>query len=424
MKLGIIADDYTGGTDSASFLVKEGLTCIQLSGVQQQDVPLETDVIVVSLKSRTEPADKAMKSSLEVYHWLKSQGCDVIQFKYCSTFDSAEQGNIGPVSDAILAANGFTSTIIVPSLPVNGRKVFYGNLFVKGEPLNESGMKDHPLTPMRDANLCRLMRMQTEGQVSLIDFETVEQGPTLLREAFHQLEKLGNRYIIIDAFTEAHLEVIGTAFVDYPFVTGASGLTHGLAKAISKSIDRKDQAAALVPSANKTVILSGSCSTQTNRQVDFYKDKTNTHYVDIDKLNDIESYSLEIAQWLESLSADGYAPLICATVNKYRLSEIRELYDFDVSACIEALFTNLVKNLKKLGYCNYICAGGETSGAVTQGLGVKELLIGKLICPGVPWVSTLDRNIFLALKSGNFGDDDFFFRAQSLIENRGILNEK
>ncbi|WP_409076581.1 3-oxo-tetronate kinase (plasmid) [Pantoea sp. C3] len=416
MKVGIIADDYTGGTDAASFLVEEGMSCIQLSGVQVNDVPLETDAIVVSLKSRTEDPVKAAADSVAVWKWLKKQGSDVIQFKYCSTFDSTSEGNIGPVTDAILAEAGLLSTIVVPSLPVNGRKVFYGNLFVKGEPLNESGMKDHPLTPMRDANLVRLMDSQSQGTTGLIDYETVEKGITAVRQAFEELTQQGHRYVVIDAFDDEHLTTIGAAFANYPYVTGASGLSHGLAKALSARQGEGGGSKAFKPTQGKTVVISGSCSTQTNRQVNYYKSLACAHQVDVDKLDDVDAYSEEIAEWLNANVSADYPPMVCATVNKERLAEIKATYDFDVSARIEVLFTHLVKKLKHRGFSNFICAGGETSGAVTQSLDVKELLVGKLICPGVPWVATLDKSLFLALKSGNFGDDDFFECAKSLIQ--------
>ncbi|MRT24945.1 hypothetical protein GJV14_13440 [Enterobacteriaceae bacterium RIT697] len=418
MKIGIIADDYTGGTDAASFLVEEGMSCIQLSGVQVNDVPLQTDAIVVSLKSRTEASDKASNDSVAVWKWLKKQGCDVIQFKYCSTFDSTSQGNIGPVSDAILNEAGLASTIVVPSLPVNGRKVFFGNLFVKGEPLNESGMKDHPLTPMRDANLIRLMNAQSEGTTGLIDYEIVEKGITAVRKAFDELTEQGHRYVVIDAFDDEHLTTIGAAFSTHPFVTGASGLSHGLAKALSLHQHAQSESVALQPRQGKTVVISGSCSTQTNRQVNCYKSLARYHQVDVDKLTDLNEYSDEITNWLNAHVSADHPPLVCATVDKHRLAEIKSNYDFDVSARIEELFTHLVKKLKQQGFRNFICAGGETSGAVTQALDVHELLVGKLICPGVPWVSTLDKELFLALKSGNFGDDDFFERAISLIQEQ------
>ena len=422
MKIGIIADDYTGGTDAASFLVEQGLTCIQLSGIQHQDVPLVTDAIVVSLKSRTEPAEKAIADSLATYRWLKQQGCNIIQFKYCSTFDSTTQGNIGPVTDALLAEAELSATIVVPSLPVNGRDVFYGNLFVKGELLNESGMKDHPLTPMDDANLLRLMDKQSNGKSALIDYHIVEKGAVEVREAFDKQVGRGYQNIIIDAFTDQHLFTIGTAFAGYPFVTGASGLTQGLGRALIQQCKSATTRSHIpVPRRAKTVIISGSCSQQTNRQVAWYQPLANVWHIDPDKLGNIEHYSDEIVRWLEMLPPTDLAPLISATVNKDQLSAIREKYNFNVSARIETLFSLLVKKLQTRGYRNFISAGGETSGAITQALGVQELLIGKLICPGVPWVTSLSQDIYLALKSGNFGEDDFFVKAQQLIETERVL---
>ncbi|KGT88707.1 3-oxo-tetronate kinase [Enterobacter cancerogenus] len=412
MKIGIIADDYTGGTDAASFLVAEGLSCIQVSGPQSERGCFETDAIVVSLKSRTEPVEKAVKDSVDAYRWLKKQGCELIQFKYCSTFDSTEVGNIGPVTDALLIEAGLSSTIVMPSLPVNGREVFYGNLYVKGQPLNESGMKNHPLTPMRDANLMRLMEKQGTGRAELIDYHLVEQGKDEIRLAFETLSGSGIKYIVLDAFRDEHLFNIGAAFDNYPIITGASGLSHGIARAWAQRRNITSTSGGFLPLRGKSVVISGSCSEQTNRQVNTYQKRAACFAVEVSKLDNIDTYSDEILAWYKTVSQQPMAPLISATVDKEQLAKIRAEYSFDVSSRIENLFSLLVKKLWLQGCRNFICAGGETSGSVTQALNIDTLLVGKLICPGVPWVKSLEGGIYLALKSGNFGDDNFFADAQ------------
>lgn len=230
MKLGVIADDFTGATDIAGFLVENGLATLQLAGIPPAVDLSGIDAVVISLKSRSCPADEAVRDSLAALDWLKARGCPRIYQKYCSTFDSTAAGNIGPVTDALLAALESRFTLICPALPVNGRTVYQGNLFVGAQPLAESGMRHHPITPMTDSNLLRLMEGQGSGRAGLVPFTTIAQGPAAITDAFEQLTQAGVRYAVVDTLTEQHLLDIAEAAIEMPLVTGGSGLAIGLAR--------------------------------------------------------------------------------------------------------------------------------------------------------------------------------------------------
>ena len=417
MKLGIIADDYTGGTDAASFVVNAGLRCIQVNGIPDSAVtaglPADIDAIVVSLKSRSEPKQDAINHSLAAYRWLKAQGCSQIQLKYCSTFDSTADGNIGPVTDALLDEAGLTTTIVCPSLPVNGRQVFFGNLFVNGVPLNESGMKNHPLTPMHDANLMRLMDAQSQGSSALIDFQTIEKGCEAVRRRFAQLSNEGYRYVVVDAFNDNHLDVLGQAFHDLALITGGSGISGGIA--IQRQPDSSGKTNVPLPEAAKTVVISGSCSTQTNLQVSRYEAIAPSLKLDLDEVMNNPSYPQVLANWVEANSHQRYAPLVRATVDATELAFIRQHYPEDISLQSEQVFGHMVRELSARGFNSFIAAGGETSGSVTRALDVDALEIGVTIAAGVPWVRVTNHDCYLALKSGNFGSPDFFQQAQDMF---------
>ena len=271
MKLGVIADDFTGATDIAGFLVENGLSTLQLAGVPEHDGDLPpVDAVVISLKSRSCPADEAVRDSLAALDWLKARGCPRIYQKYCSTFDSTAAGNIGPVTDALLAALESKFTLICPALPVNGRTVYQGNLFVGTQPLAESGMRHHPITPMTDSNLLRLMEGQAQGRAGLVPFNTIAQGPAAIADAFEQLTQAGVRYAVVDTLTEQHLLDIATAALDMPLVTGGSGLAIGLARQLGSG-DLQGAREAGWPRGTRAAVLSGSCSEMTNRQVARYR---------------------------------------------------------------------------------------------------------------------------------------------------------
>lgn len=414
MRLGVIADDFTGATDIASFLVQNGMTTVQVNGVPAEPQSLEADAIVVSLKSRSCAADKAVKDSLAALTWLQQQGCERFYFKYCSTFDSTAKGNIGPVTDALLAALGETQTILSPSLPVNGRTVYQGHLFVQDQLLSDSGMRHHPVTPMTDSNLLRLMEAQSQGKAGLIASQTLDRGADAVREALAGLKEQGVRYVVLDALNEQHLLTQGEAVCEMKLVTGGSGLAIGLARQWANSTHNSEQAqAAGAPQGERAVVISGSCSTMTNRQVARYREQAASLAVDVERaLEQREAYALELCDWVAE-QEQGLAPLLFATSEPETLKRIQQQYGAEKSSeAVEQLFAAVVRELQQRGWQRFIVAGGETSGVVAQTLSIDAFHIGPVISPGVPWVRAVSQPISLALKSGNFGDENFFARAQ------------
>ncbi|NTX77838.1 four-carbon acid sugar kinase family protein [Serratia proteamaculans] len=416
MLLGVIADDFTGATDIASFLVENGLPTVQLNGVPQDDLPVEAQAVVISLKSRSCPVAQAIEQSLQALAWLQRQGCRQFYFKYCSTFDSTAQGNIGPVTDALLDALGESQTVISPALPVNGRTVYQGYLFVSDQLLAESGMRHHPVTPMTDSNLLRLMEAQAQGRCGLVNAAEMDRGAGAVTEKLQQLAQQGMRYAVLDTLNEQHLLTQGAALKEMKLVTGGSGLAMGLARQWAQPGQGSPQAAG-APQGAKAVVLSGSCSTMTNQQVTRYRQQAAAMAVDVARcLDDAErtAYITELADWVQQQANAPLAPLLYATAEPEKLQQVQQQYGMAAaSQAVESLFAGVVKQLQQRGFSRFIVAGGETSGVVTQALGIRGFHIGPCISPGVPWVRAIDQSISLALKSGNFGDENFFARAQT-----------
>lgn len=416
--LGVIADDFTGATDIASFLVNNGLTTVQLNGVPKTDLQVEAQAVVISLKSRSCPVDQAVADSLRALDWLQQQGCQQFYFKYCSTFDSTEQGNIGPVTDALLDRLGETQTIISPSLPVNGRTVYQGHLFVMDQLLSESGMRHHPVTPMTDSNLLRVMEKQAQGHCGLVSYAVMEQGADAVKQRLDVLKAEGKRYVVLDALNEQHLLTQGEALRDMTLVTGGSGLAIGLARQWASETHHRQQATdAGKPHAGSAVVLSGSCSVMTNKQVARYLPQAASQAIDVARcLNgeiDQQAYVQELTDWIESHRQDPLAPLLYATSSPEILADIQQRFGPEASSqAVEKLFADVARKLQQRGFERFIIAGGETSSIVVQTLGIQSFHIGPTISPGVPWVRSTDNTLSLALKSGNFGDENFFARAQ------------
>lgn len=416
-KLGVIADDFTGATDIAGFLAINGIATIQVNGIPGEDFPADADAFVISLKSRSCPSDLAIKDSLDALQWLRKKGCTQIFFKYCSTFDSTSQGNIGPVTDALMDALQADITIICPALPVNGRTVYKGYLFVYDELLNESGMKNHPLNPMTDAKISRIMEVQSGGRAGNLYADIVDQGSEVVRKEIQKARAEGFRYVVVDTLSEEHLDIIARACSDLVLVTGGSGLAAGLAKLTDRSGDAVAAAIATgAPRKNPGVILSGSCSTATNRQVQIYRQKAASLYLNADQCLDDPDYIQDLYDWTLTHLEDPYAPLLYATTDPMELSRIKAAHPGrDVGMAIEKIFGSLAARLRDASVTNFIVAGGETSGMVVQSLGLSAFHIGPQIDPGVPWVKAVGQAVYLALKSGNFGSDDFFAKAQEDI---------
>lgn len=414
-KLGVIADDFTGATDIAGFLVANGVTTVQTNGVPAPDFNVEADSYVVSLKSRSCPSQEAVRDSLAALEWLQNQGCEQIYFKYCSTFDSTEKGNIGPVTDALMDALETDQTVLCPALPVNKRTVYKGYLFVNDQLIHESGMRHHPVTPMRDSKLSRVMESQSRGKADTLTVDILTEGVEAVTRFLSRSRENGYRYVILDALSQEHLDIAAQAIAEMPLVTGGSGLAASLA-----GLDpghRMQVGSAMAsgrPKVAKTIIFAGSCSEATNRQVTSYNNTGDNLKIDKDALmKDRVGYLSHVLDWLKVRLDDPFAPLIYATVPPEELELSRERYPAGVvEEAVEEFFGNLAIELRKMGVKNFITAGGETSGKVVQSLGVTAFHIGPQIDPGVPWVKAVDQDIYLALKSGNFGTDDFFLKAQ------------
>lgn len=419
MKIGVIADDFTGATDIASFLVLNGLSTVQLCEVSDDIAAPDVDAVVISHKSRSCPAEEAVAQTKRSLEWLRKNKCQQVYFKYCSTFDSCAKGNIGPVADMLMKELGTDFTIFQPALPVNARTVYKGYLFVGDVLLSESGMRNHPITPMTDSFLPRLVEMQSAGKCGVIDVYTVRKGPEAVKAAIQDLKARGYKYAVLDAVGEEDLIIEGEAVKDMPLVTGGSGLAIGLARAVREK--GSDAASAMklgYPQGKKAVVFSGSCSVMTNKQVAYYAKIAAEKKVDVDILmggdaKKRDAYVDEILDFIKAHLDDPYAPLVYATSDPDTLHQIQQKYGVQASSsCIENFFAGLSVKVKDLGVERFIIAGGETSSIVTKALSVAGFYIGAPIAPGVPWVRSINNSFSLTLKSGNFGKEDFFEKAQ------------
>ncbi|HAU5566482.1 TPA: four-carbon acid sugar kinase family protein [Serratia fonticola] len=414
-KLGIIADDFTGATDIASFIALAGWKVIQLNGIPDDKVDLaNVDAVVISLKSRSCAVAEAQALSRQAMKWLNHQHCKRLYFKYCSTFDSTALGNIGPVTDLLLTETGLNMAVLCPALPINGRTVVHGHLFVHGQPLNESGMQNHPLTPMTDANLLRVMEKQASGECGLIPLSCIQAGKQAIQSHLLALQQAGKRYAVLDALTDADLMTLAASLPEDVLFTGGSGLAGALAASQPHNPMREDQA---IPAREgNSVVLAGSCSLMTNQQVARYRQTAPAKAIDVERAVEAgDAYLQELTDWYQSQPKD-WAPLIYATRPAEEVKAMQARFGLEiVGSAIENLLAALAVRLNQLGVNKIIAAGGETSSLLVQQLGVKGFTIGDAITPGVPWVKDVHRSLWLALKSGNFGDENFFFKAQEIF---------
>lgn len=421
--LGCIADDFTGATDLANNLVRAGMRVLQTIGVPATPVEADVDAVVVSLKSRTIAPAEAIAQSLEACKWLRAQGAQQIYFKYCSTFDSTPQGNIGPVTDALMDALKTDFTIATPAFPDMGRTVFKGHLFVGEVLLNESGMQNHPLTPMKDPNLLRVLTPQTKHRVGLIDHAVVAQGQEAIRARIAELRQQGVGVAIVDAISNADLYRLAPALADMPLVTAGSGVAIGLPA--NFAIQPNHNAADLPPASGSTAILSGSCSRATNAQVADFVAKGGASFVinplDLDgRSESVSSVVQQALDWARPRLAQEPV-LIYSTAAPEALQAVQDRLGVEqAGARVEATLAKIAQGLVEAGVGQLIVAGGETSGAVVQALGMTQLQIGAQIDPGVPWCAgrayPADKLIHVALKSGNFGGVNFFTQAFKRIQ--------
>lgn len=421
--LGCIADDFTGATDLASQLVSAGMRTLQTIGVPATPLDASVDAVVVALKSRTIASKEAIDQSIQALDWLREQGCEQFYFKYCSTFDSTPAGNIGPVTEALMEALETDFTVACPALPANRRSVFNGYLFANGVPLNESGMQDHPLTPMTDANLVRVLGAQTRHEVGLIDYATLRQGDDAVAARIAALKTEGIGIAICDAIDNDDLYVLARACRDLPLVTAGSGLALGLPANVADRLDHTQDAARLDPIAGREAVLSGSCSRATLAQIEHARQHMPSVHLDAMALDDdyqgVVDAALEHAEsHFDSQNAAG-PMLIYASASPEEVRRAQQRLGVqEAGELVERAMAEIAAELVgRLGVRRLLVAGGETSGAVVSALGVKGLRIGESIDPGVPWTTTLgtDEPLALALKSGNFGATDFMTKAWELM---------
>lgn len=406
MKLGAVADDLTGATDLASMLRREGWRVALNAGVPAAGAEFDgVDAVVIALKSRTVPAADAIAWSLASAEALKAAGAEQLFFKYCSTFDSTDAGNIGPVAEALMARFGVDFTIACPAFPANGRTIYRGHLFVLDRLLSESPMKDHPLTPMRDSDLVRVLARQTRRKVGLVGYETVAGGAAKIRAAFDAAARDGTGIAIVDALDDAQLRAIGAACKGMGLVTGGSAVAMGLPANFAKSDALATRPFAAPPGGE--AIVSGSCSAATRGQVAAaLASGVPALRIDPSALPDAAA----LRAWIASQPAD--RPVLVYSTAEPEAVRAAQGKDAHVAERLEAVLAGAAQACVELGRTRLAIAGGETSGAVVAKLGVACLEIGPEICPGVPWTAALDgRGLALALKSGNFGGPDFFRQA-------------
>ncbi|MEM8791554.1 MAG: 3-oxo-tetronate kinase [Pseudomonadota bacterium] len=410
MLLGCIGDDFTGSSDLGNTLAKEGMRTVLYGGVPEEAAAPEVEAGVVALKSRTIPVAEAVSQSLAVLDWLEAQGCQQYLFKYCSTFDSTPQGNIGPVAEALAERLLAQSVIVCPAFPGTGRSVYQGHLFVNDRLLNESGMEAHPLTPMTDADLRRWLAPQTSLSVGHVPAATVFQGAEAIRKA---LTRAKERLLVVDAIRDEDLHAIGTAASDLPLLTGGSGIAMGLPANFRQKGLVDSNPPAWHGEDGPCAILSGSCSTATRGQIARHKTRHPTMEISADAVMSGEVSAETVASWILATSG---LPLAYTSADPETVAEAQQTFGRDaVATRIEALFADTARILCDRGVRRLIAAGGETSGAVVEGLGISTMEIGPEIDPGVPAIRATGRPLTLALKSGNFGGEDFFEKAAGVL---------
>jgi len=418
--LGCIADDFTGATDLANNLVRAGMRVVQTIGVPQAPLDADADAVVVALKSRTLPAADAIAQSLAALRWLQAQGARQIYFKYCSTFDSTPAGNIGPITEALMDALGCDFTIATPAFPDNQRTVFKGYLFAGNVLLNESGMQNHPLTPMTDPNLVRVLQAQTRRPVGLIDYAVVAQGEAAVRARIHALKADGVGIAIVDAISNDDLLCLGPALADLPLVTAGSGIA--IALPANFGLQPAGQAAALPAATGLQAVVSGSCSSATQAQVAHFI-ATGLPALAIDPLRIAQGENVADAAlaWARSRIAD--APvLVYSTAEPAAVKAIQQNLGVEqAGTMVEQTIAAVARGLIELGVRQLVVAGGETSGACVQALDIAQLRIGGQIDPGVPWChaaspAAAPQGLHITLKSGNFGATDFFTKAFACLQ--------
>ncbi len=413
--LGCIADDITGATDLAINLAQGGFRVVQVLEIPNADQirQLEADAVVVALKIRSVDPGEAIAQSTAALANLRAGGCLRYFYKYCSTFDSTPRGNIGPIAENLLKELSESQTIFCPAFPRNGRTVYQGHLFVQSQLLNECGMQNHPLNPMKDSNLKRLLAEQTTLPVGLVDFEAVNDGSGSVRSALKKLRESNTPLAITDCCHDEHLVNTAHGVVDLTLLTGGSGIARFLPEAYRQAglIEKTDHIPAPPLLAGGSAILSGSCSQATNRQVEYMKSRCPSRALDTGELMEDSAKAMaELSDWIEKQNLTSPI-MIYSTSPPETVKQLQTRWGVNaVASQVEDSLGELAKILvENNGVRKLVVAGGETSGAVANALGVKAIRIGPEICPGVPWTEcSHPTHLALAFKSGNFGSDDFF----------------
>jgi uncharacterized protein YgbK (DUF1537 family) len=410
-RLGCIADDFTGASDLANALAGYGLRIVQFNGVPTVTT-WQWDAAVISLKTRSTRREHAVRQSLEALSWLRSQGCDQFYFKYCSTFDSTPEGNIGPVAEALLTALDAGTAIVCPAFPSMKRTIYNNYLFVDGVLLNESGMEHHPLNPMTDASLSRWLGRQTSLRIGKLGIGTVREGAARMRAALAGLAAEGARLVICDCLADIDLETIGRAVFDAPLLTGGSGLATGLMRAQGRLRGRTRAYPGLGRPTGRAVALAGSCSSATREQIRRHLLRGPACAIDIAELMADRLSPTVVAKWVENQPLE-VLPLVYSSADPAFVTRMQERYGAEsVAERLEGFFGELARLTLSRGIDHLIIAGGETSSAVVTALGIDAMRVGPEIDPGVPVLyAEKPTHLSLALKSGNFGAPDFFHRA-------------
>lgn len=419
LALGCVADDYTGASDLANTLTRGGLRTVQTIGVPSDDLALpEVDAVVVSLKSRSIEAGLAVERSRASEKWLRGRGAKHVLFKICSTFDSTDAGNIGPVMDALRSDCGEKIVLVTPAFPETGRTVYQGNLFVGSVPLNESPLKDHPLNPMHDSNLVRVLARQSRTRIGLVDLAVVTRGSDAVRARLAELASQGFGAAIIDAVFDADLETIGQVALDHRLSVGASGIGLGLAHALAASRRSLANAAADAPLGGPAACLAGSCSQATLRQVANAEQVMPVLHLDPEQILAGNGEARRAIAWAKDRLAEGPV-LIASSSAPEEVAALQSRHGRNAAGhAIEQAMADIAEALVQQGVRRLVVAGGETSGAVVDRLKIPAFLVGAEIAAGVPVLRAVGAStgeMLLALKSGNFGGPEFFSDALRLM---------
>jgi uncharacterized protein YgbK (DUF1537 family) len=422
LALGCIADDYTGASDLANTLTRSGLRTVQTIGIPSSELKLpEVDAVVVSLKSRSIEAGLAVSRSRAADEWLRGRGASHVLFKICSTFDSTDAGNIGPVMDALRADSKDKIVLVTPAFPETGRTVYQGSLFVGSVPLNESPLKDHPLNPMHDSNLVRVLARQSKTKIGLVDLANVTRGVEAVRARLSELSAKGFGAAIIDAVFDHDLETIGNVALDHRLSVGASGFGLGLARALVASRRVKAGASSTLseaPVGGPAACLAGSCSQATLQQVANAEKVMPVLHLDPEQIVAGKDEARRALAWARGRLNDGPI-LIASSSAPEEVTSLQARHGRDAAGhAIEQAMADIAEGLAQSGVRRLVVAGGETSGAVVDRLGIPGFLVGAEIAAGVPVlraVGASDGDTLLALKSGNFGGPEFFSDALKLM---------